>query len=114
MQSLFRSLSSARDEEERWPGAINPATHKPNGVFIPTTGNSQLAFSTLACPSWPLDRVLAAARRLGYAGVELRFLEDDDALWARPELTGSGLAATRARLRDDSGTVPVVPVSKPR
>ena len=22
--------------------AINPATHKPNGVFIPTTGNSQL------------------------------------------------------------------------
>ena len=61
----------------------------------------RLAFSTLACPSWPLDRVLAAARRLGYAGVELRFLEDDDALWARPELTGSGLAATRARLRDD-------------
>jgi solute:Na+ symporter, SSS family len=31
--------------------AINPATHKPNGVFIPTTGNSQLAFSTLALGS---------------------------------------------------------------
>ena len=31
--------------------AINPVTHKPNGVFIPTTGNSQLAFSTLALGS---------------------------------------------------------------
>ena len=31
--------------------AINPATHKPNGVFIPTTSNSQLAFSTLALGS---------------------------------------------------------------
>jgi solute:Na+ symporter, SSS family len=31
--------------------AISPATHKPTGVFIPTTGNSQLAFSTLALGS---------------------------------------------------------------
>jgi SSS family solute:Na+ symporter len=31
--------------------AINPATGKPNGLFIPTTGNSQLAFSTLALGS---------------------------------------------------------------
>ncbi|MGH3151197.1 MAG: monocarboxylate uptake permease MctP [Streptosporangiaceae bacterium] len=31
--------------------AINPVTKKPNGVFIPTTANSQLAFSTLALGS---------------------------------------------------------------
>jgi solute:Na+ symporter, SSS family len=31
--------------------AINPTTHKPNGVFIPTTANSQLAFATLALGS---------------------------------------------------------------
>jgi solute:Na+ symporter, SSS family len=31
--------------------AISPTTHKPTGVFIPTTGNSQLAFSTLALGS---------------------------------------------------------------
>jgi glucosamine-6-phosphate deaminase len=37
---------------------------------------------------------------LGYDGVELRFIEDDDALWLRPELTGAGLKETRARLRD--------------
>jgi solute:Na+ symporter, SSS family len=31
--------------------APSPVTHKPTGVFIPTTGNSQLAFSTLALGS---------------------------------------------------------------
>ena len=31
--------------------AINPKTAKPNGVFIPATGNSQLAFATLALGS---------------------------------------------------------------
>ena len=60
----------------------------------------KLSFSTLGCPSWSLERVIDAAGRHGYDGVELRFLEDDDALWARPELTGTGLAGTLARLRD--------------
>jgi solute:Na+ symporter, SSS family len=31
--------------------AISPATKKPTGVFIPTSGNSQLAFATLALGS---------------------------------------------------------------
>jgi SSS family solute:Na+ symporter len=31
--------------------AVSPVTHKATGVFIPTTGNSQLAFSTLALGS---------------------------------------------------------------
>ena len=60
----------------------------------------KLSFSTLACPDWGLDRILEAAGRLGYDGVELRFIEGDDALWARPELSGGGLAATARRLRD--------------
>jgi glucosamine-6-phosphate deaminase len=60
----------------------------------------RLAFSTLGCPAWPLARVLDAASRLGYDGVELRFVEGDDALWARPELAGAGLRETRARLAD--------------
>ncbi|MFZ4574313.1 MAG: sugar phosphate isomerase/epimerase family protein [Phycisphaerales bacterium] len=30
------------------------------------------AFSTVACPDWTLEEVVAAARRLGYLGVELR------------------------------------------
>jgi glucosamine-6-phosphate deaminase len=68
----------------------------------------RLAFSTLGCPSWPLARVLDSASRLGYDGVELRFLEGDDALWARPELTGSGLRDTLARLADAGLAVPCV------
>jgi glucosamine-6-phosphate deaminase len=68
----------------------------------------KLAFSTLGCPSWPLPRVLDAASRLGYDGVELRFVENDDALWARPELTGSGLRETLARLADAGLAVPCV------
>jgi glucosamine-6-phosphate deaminase len=60
----------------------------------------KLSFSTLGCPAWSLAAVIDAAGRLGYDGVELRFLESDDALWARPELTGTGLRETRARLRD--------------
>jgi glucosamine-6-phosphate deaminase len=68
----------------------------------------QIAFSTLGCPSWPLARILDAASRIGYDGVELRFVEGDDALWARPELTGSGLRETLARLADAGLAVPCV------
>jgi glucosamine-6-phosphate deaminase len=60
----------------------------------------KLSFSTLGCPDWSLAEILDAAGRLGYDGVELRFVEGDDALWARPELRGAGLHETRARLRD--------------
>jgi glucosamine-6-phosphate deaminase len=68
----------------------------------------RLSFSTLGCPGWTLARVVDAASRMGYDGVELRFLENDDALWARPELTGAGLAETRARLADAGLAVPCV------
>ena len=62
----------------------------------------KISFSTLGCPSWSLARILDAAGRLGYDGVELRFVAGDDALWARPELTGGGLTETLARLRDEA------------
>src|SRR3970040_33275 len=68
----------------------------------------KLSFSTLGCPSWSLARILDAAGRLGYDGVELRFVEGDDALWARPELVGSGLRETLARLADAGLAVPCV------
>jgi glucosamine-6-phosphate deaminase len=60
----------------------------------------RLSFSTLACPDWSLVQAIDAAGRHGYDGLELRFLEGDDALWARPELLGAGLVETRARLAD--------------
>lgn len=68
----------------------------------------KLCFSTLGCPAWTLPRVIDAAGRLGYDGIELRFLEGDDALWARPELVGAGLRDTRARLADAGLAIPCV------
>ena len=68
----------------------------------------RLCFSTLGCPDWSLARVIDAAGRMGYDGVELRFVEGDDALWARRELTGAGLRETRARLADAGLGVPCV------
>jgi glucosamine-6-phosphate deaminase len=68
----------------------------------------KLCFSTLGCPSWDLARVLDFAGRHGYDGVELRFLEGDDALWARPELRGPGLSETRRRLADAGLAIPCV------
>ena len=38
---------------------------------------TKLAFSTLGCPGWSLDEVIAAARRYGYDGVELRLLDGE-------------------------------------
>jgi sugar phosphate isomerase/epimerase len=60
----------------------------------------KIAFSTLACPAWNLDRVLETAVRLRFDGVELRFIELDDQLWRRPEFSGAGLKQTVRRLRD--------------
>jgi glucosamine-6-phosphate deaminase len=68
----------------------------------------KLAFSTLGCPSWSIARILDGASRLGYDGVELRFVEGDDALWTRPELTGAGLRETLARLADAGLAIPCV------
>ncbi|HEY8598845.1 MAG TPA: sugar phosphate isomerase/epimerase [Thermomicrobiales bacterium] len=37
----------------------------------------KLAFSTLGCPDWSLDEVIAATQRYGYDGVELRLLDGE-------------------------------------
>ena len=65
----------------------------------------KLAFSTLACPRWSLDEVVAAAKRYRYDGVELRLL---DGRLIDPSLS----PADRDRVRktfDDAG-LPIVAV----
>jgi sugar phosphate isomerase/epimerase len=61
----------------------------------------KLAFSTLGCPSWSLSQVTAAARDLGYDGVELRLLDGEiippdlaaaERLRVKRQLADSGLA----------------------
>jgi sugar phosphate isomerase/epimerase len=46
-----------------------------------------LAFSTLACPLWNLDRVVRAAEVYGFQGIEIRGLENDLDITNRTEFT---------------------------
>lgn len=57
---------------------------------------NKLAFSTLACPEWPLDRILASAREWGYDALELRGLQEQiDLPLAEPFLPQNRQAARR-------------------
>ena len=60
----------------------------------------KIAFSTLACPAWDVNRVIDVAAKLGFDGIELRFIEFDDRLWERPEFRGDGLKQTIRQLHD--------------
>ena len=57
----------------------------------------QLAFSTLACPTWSLEEILAAAGRYGYDGVEWRGLQGEIDLRNTDAFALANIAATRAR-----------------
>jgi sugar phosphate isomerase/epimerase len=58
----------------------------------------KVAFSTIACPNWTLDRVADAAERWGYQGVELRtFGPADTRLACEPGLTGGEKVRTMFR-----------------
>jgi len=58
------------------------------------------SFSTLGCPDWTLTKCFDEASRMGFNGVELRFIESSDALWDVPGLRPAELAATRRVLKD--------------
>src|SRR5215203_1254803 len=55
----------------------------------------KLAFSTLGCPDWELPEIIAAAKRCGYGGIELRALEGSLDLLSRAEFAASELARTK-------------------
>lgn len=61
----------------------------------------RLAFSTLGCPGWSLERVATAVRTYGYEGVELRLLDG--------EIIPPDLAPTaRVRIRQALAGLPIV------
>jgi sugar phosphate isomerase/epimerase len=64
----------------------------------------KIAFSTLACFDWALPKIVAIASECGYDGVELRFVENEDAIYKLPAFQGSGLTSTK-RLLADAGIV---------
>jgi sugar phosphate isomerase/epimerase len=55
----------------------------------------KLAFSTLGCPHWELERIAQAARAYGYAAVELRAIGGDLDLLKRPEFQTGTVETTR-------------------
>jgi len=60
----------------------------------------KLAFSTLGCPDWDVVRIVEAARRLGYDGVELRAVSGSLDLLSRPEFTVKEIGKTKAYFED--------------
>src|SRR5258708_1382693 len=72
---------------------------------IEQANEPRLAFSTLACPDWSLERVVEAAGQYGYGGVELRLIDG--------ETIAPGLSAgERRRVRTllSGAGVPIVAV----
>jgi sugar phosphate isomerase/epimerase len=59
----------------------------------------KIAFSTLACPSWELEQVVAAGVRDGFDGVEIRQIAGETDLLKVPAFDPSKRAATRELLR---------------
>lgn len=57
----------------------------------------QLSFTTLACPTWDVDQVIAAARRYGYDAFDFRHCRGTTDLLSLPEFT-TGLDATAKRI----------------
>ena len=62
----------------------------------------KLAFSTLGCPHWELERIAQAARAYGYAAVELRAIGGDLDLLKRPEFQTGTVETTRRWLADQN------------
>ena len=58
------------------------------------------AFSTLGCPKYNVDGIVAIAAASGYDGVEIRAVSGTAELWNLPEFTGRGLAGTARAFRD--------------
>ncbi len=58
-----------------------------------------IAFSTVACPDWKIERVLEAANEYGYQGIELRTMGGDaSSLASEPD--GASAAGIRRQFRD--------------
>ncbi len=55
----------------------------------------KLAFSTLGCPHWGLERIAQAARAYGYEAIELRAVSGELDLLKRPEFQPEAIEATR-------------------
>jgi sugar phosphate isomerase/epimerase len=71
----------------------------------------KLSFSTLACPDWTMQQIIAIAAAAHYDGIELRFVENEDSLWKLPAFRGCELTATKRVLSDHGLAISCVDTS---
>ena len=71
----------------------------------------KLAFSTLGCPAWDLERILQNGGNMGFQGVELRGIGGQMNLLNLPEFSSENRAATMARFAKRGLTVCVLATS---
>jgi sugar phosphate isomerase/epimerase len=57
----------------------------------------KLSFSTLGCPDYTIDEIIAAAKKYSYHGVELRTVESTVNLWEVGDLNSRSLERTRKK-----------------
>ena len=60
----------------------------------------QLSFSTLGCPDWSFDEIVARGVEYGYDGVEIRLIERETDLLKRPEFRPTELPQRIRQLKD--------------
>lgn len=65
----------------------------------------KIAFSTLGCPKWTWQRIVTEAQRMGYNGIELRFIADQRDLLATPEFQKEVLPLTKQQLKEANLTI---------
>jgi sugar phosphate isomerase/epimerase len=61
----------------------------------------KISFTTLACPDWNFEKILAEARRLGYQGVEIRGLEGEMRADRMPVFFAENAEATKKQFSDN-------------
>jgi sugar phosphate isomerase/epimerase len=65
----------------------------------------KLSFTTLGCPDWTLDQIIAGAKEYGFDGVDFRGCAGEMDIWTLPEFS-SGLQDTVSKIRDAGLDVP--------
>lgn len=63
-------------------------------------GQPLVAFSTLGCPDWSFDEIVARGVEYGYDGVEIRLIERETDLLKRPEFRSPELTTRKRQLAD--------------
>ena len=70
----------------------------------------KLAFTTLACPQWDLETIIARAVEYGYDGVDFRCYRGKLTLWEMPEFS-TNLERTAGKLKEAKLEVPCLDCS---